>query len=66
VYNVFHHAFQVKSTQICFDTDFPCISNFWARPRVLQRIVFNWGSTCRNVWENHCLNETSECEPFSL
>jgi len=30
----------------------PCISNCWARPWGLQKIVyFNWGSTCRNVWE---------------
>jgi len=30
----------------------PCISNCWARARGLQQIVyFNWGSTCRKVWE---------------
>jgi len=26
-YVLFHHAFQVKSTQIYFDTYYPCISN---------------------------------------
>jgi len=37
--------FKVKSTQIYFDTYFPCIRNYWARPRGLQKIVyFNWGS----------------------
>jgi len=42
----------IKSTQTFFDTYFPCISNCWARPRDLQKIVyFNWGSTCRQVWE---------------
>jgi len=46
------HAFQVKSTQIYFDTYFLCISNCWVRPRGLQKIVyFNWGSTGRKVWE---------------
>jgi len=30
----------------------PCSSNCWAGPRGLQKILyFNWGSTCRNVWE---------------
>jgi len=30
----------------------PCIENCWDRPRGLQKIVyFNWGSTCRTVWE---------------
>jgi len=49
---LFYHAFQVKSTQIYFDTYFPCISNCCARPQGLQKIVyFNWGSTCRKVWE---------------
>jgi len=33
-----YHAFQVKSTQIYFDTYFPCISNGWAWPRGLQKI----------------------------
>jgi len=28
------------------------ISNCWARSHGLQKIAyFNWGSTCRNVWE---------------
>jgi len=45
-----YHAFQVKSTDIYFDTYFPCIRNCWARPRGLQKIVYlNWGSTCRKV-----------------
>jgi len=50
---LFYHAFQVKSTQFFyFDTYFPCISNCWARPRGLQKIVyFHRGSTCRKVWE---------------
>jgi len=49
---LFHHVFQVKSTQIYFDTYFPCISNCWAGPRGLQKnVYFNWGSTCRKVWE---------------
>jgi len=49
---LFYHAFQVKSTHIYFDTYFSCISNCWARSRGLQKIVcFNWGSTCRKVWE---------------
>jgi len=35
-----------------FDTYFSCIRSCWDRPRGLQNIVyFNWGSTCRNVWE---------------
>jgi len=30
----------------------PCISNCWARPLGLQKLVyFNWGSTCRKVLE---------------
>jgi len=42
----------VESTQIYFDTYFPCISNCWVRPRGLQKIVyFTWGSACRKVWE---------------
>jgi len=49
---LFYHTFQVKSTQIYFDTHFPCISNCCARPPGLHKIVyFNWGSTCRRVWE---------------
>jgi len=41
----FFMQFQVKGTQIYFDTYFPCISNYWARPRSLQKILyFNWGS----------------------
>ena len=45
-------AYQVKSTQISFDTYYPCISNCWVRPRDLQKIVyFNWWSTCRKLWE---------------
>jgi len=49
---LFYQAFQVKITQIDFDTYFPCISNCWVRPRSLQKVVyFNWGSMCRNVWE---------------
>jgi len=49
---LFYHAFQVKSTQIHFDTYYPCISYCWARLRDLQKIVYpNWGSTCRKVWE---------------
>jgi len=49
---LFDHAFKVKSTQIYFDTYFPCISNCWARPRGQQKFIyFNWGSTCRKVWE---------------
>ena len=36
---LFYHTFQVKSTQFYFDTYFPCISNCWARPRGLQKIV---------------------------
>ena len=35
----FYHAFNVKSTQINFDTYFPCISNCWDRPRGLQKIA---------------------------
>jgi len=43
---------QEKSTQIYFDSYFSCSSKCWARPRGLQNIVyFNWGSTCRKVWE---------------
>jgi len=35
-----------------FDTYNPCISNCWARQRGLHKIAyFNWGSTCRKVWE---------------
>ena len=37
---LFYHAFQVKTTQIHFDTHYPCISNCWARPRRLQKIVY--------------------------
>jgi len=49
---IFYHAFQVKSTQIHFDTHYPCISNCWVRPQGLKKIVYpNWGSTCRKVWE---------------
>jgi len=49
---LFYHAFQDKSTQIYFDTYYPCISNCWARPRGLQKFVYpNRGSTCRKVWE---------------
>ena len=49
---LFYHAFQAKNTQICFDAYYPCISNCWVRPRGLQNIAyFNWGSTCRKVWE---------------
>jgi len=48
---LFYHAFQVKSTQICFDTYYCCISNWWVTPRGVQKIVyFNWGSTCRKIW----------------
>jgi len=37
------------------DTGFPCIGNCCARPRGLQKIAyFNWGSTCRKVWEPLC------------
>ena len=47
---LFYRAFQVKSTQIYFDTYYPCISNCLARTQGLQKIVyFNWGSTCRKV-----------------
>jgi len=28
---LFYHAFQVKSTQIYFDTYFPCFSNCWVK-----------------------------------
>jgi len=50
---LFYHAFQVKSTDIYFDTYFPCISNIWTRPWGLQKILyFNWGWTCRKVWEH--------------
>ena len=37
---LFYHAFQVKRIHIYFDTYFPCISNCWARPRRLQKIVY--------------------------
>jgi len=52
---LFYDAFQVKSTQIYFDTYFyfACISNCWARPRGLQKIVyFSWGSS-EEKFENH-------------
>jgi len=49
---LFYHAYQVISTQICFDAYFPCVGNCWASPRGPQKIVhIDWGSTCRKVWE---------------
>jgi len=56
---LFYHAVQVKSTEICFDTYFPYISNCWARPRGLQKIVyFNWGQRAEK-FENHWCSEIS-------
>jgi len=52
--NIVVHASQFGSLLdlFWFDTYFPSISNFWTRPRGLQKSeYFNWGSTCRKVWE---------------
>ena len=35
---LFYHAFQVKSTHICFDTYYLSISNCWVRSRVYRKL----------------------------
>jgi len=52
---LFYHAFQVKSTQIYFDTYYPCISNCWARPRGLQKVFTLIGGQRAEKFENHWL-----------
>jgi len=53
---------QVKITQISFDTYFPRIINSWAGLRGLQKSVyFNWGSTCRKIWEPLVLTNHIAC-----
>jgi len=57
---LFYHAFQVKSTQIYFDTYFACIRNCWARPvghEVYRKLYTLIGGQRAEKFENHCCRQ---------
>jgi len=62
---LFYHAFQVKSTQIYFDTYFPCISNCLAKLYTFigcqhaEKFENHWSKSlqiCKNPTQYLCCN----------
>jgi len=50
---LFYYAFQVKSTQIYFDTYFPCISNCWLGQEVCRKLYTLIGGQRAEKFDNH-------------